>query len=613
MRRRRFSWYSTVLCALALGCGGGGGSHGGQPGGTHNEKAPDPPGHFTATPAGSDGAELAWDAAPRAKTYNLYADSKPDVGRDPLKRLTNIDGLSATISGVQPGTTLYFTVTGLNDQGESEPSNEVSITIGGGGGGDGKDPLFKHQWHLVNTGQEGGTPGEDVRVKSVWQQGLDGTGVRVAVVDDGLEIAHEDLAANVAPGLSYDYVTGGTDPTAGQHGTCCGGALGAVRGNGKGGIGVAPGVNLVCYDVLQALTSENEVDAMTRNAADVWISTNSWGSADGLGIPQPSESTFQDAVMSGVQTGRNGLGTVYLWAAGNGALSEKGLTDNSNLDGRANYWAVMAVAAVGDDGIQAYYSESGANLWLASPSMGREKHAITTVDRSGADGYNDGHNESNYQDPNYTNGFNGTSAATPIAAGVVALVLQANPNLTWRDVRLVLAETARLNDPNDADWTVNGAGYHINHRYGFGVVDAEAAVARAQSWQNVGQYQILTLPIVYPNLPIPDNDPTGVTSTITVDQSGINQLEYVRVLFSAADHPWSADLEIELTSPMGTKSLLAVHHAAPQGAQPYDNFIFGDARLLGEHADGTWTLTVRDLEQGDVGTLQAWAIQFHGR
>ena len=101
MWRRQFSWCSTVVCALALGCGGGGGggggSSGGQPGGGHQDLKPDPPAHLTATANGSDGVDLAWDAAPRANSYNLYADDKPNVGRDPLKRITNLDGLGVTI------------------------------------------------------------------------------------------------------------------------------------------------------------------------------------------------------------------------------------------------------------------------------------------------------------------------------------------------------------------------------------------------------------------------------------------------------------------------------------------------------------------------------------
>jgi kexin len=213
---------------------------------------------------------------------------------------------------------------------------------------------------------------------------------------------------------------------------------------------------------------------------------------------------------------------------------------------------------------------------------------------------------------NYTNTFNGTSSATPLASGVVALIEQANPNLTWRDVRYVLANSARMNDPTDADWTVNGAGYHVNHKYGFGVVDAGAAVALAPTWVNVPALITLTTPTDHANLAIPDNDPVGVTSSIVVAGSGIQNIEHVEITFDAADHTFSGDLQIVLTAPSGTQSVLAETHDCPQGASPYVNWVFGSVRHLDEPADGTWTLNVSDRAAGDTGTFRYWSLKFRG-
>ncbi|MFO0980398.1 MAG: S8 family serine peptidase [Planctomycetota bacterium] len=598
---------SCGLLMLALvGCGGGGG--GGNKTRQSSAAVPEPPRRVRASEQNGN-IFLEWKQSADATSYNVYGDLVPNVGRDPDKLIGNVVERSATIQGPKSGT-VFLTVTAVNDGGESEPSREVSVTLGGGL----SDPLLGEQWHLRNDGQSGGVPGEDVHAIPVWQQGITGGGVRIAVVDDGVEIAHEDLAQNVAANLSFNYVNGSSDPTGGAHGTCCAGVAAAVGNNPFGGRGAAFEASIVGYNLLQALTSDNVVDAMTRNVRDVSISTNSWGSPDGLGIPQPSESSWKQAVISGLNEGRGGLGTVYLWAAGNGAQSPDGFTtDNSNLDGQANFFGVIAVAAVGDDGVRAFYSEQGANLWISAPSQGNNSHAITTVDRTGELGFNTGSNPNDFRDLGYTNTFNGTSSATPLVAGVVALMLQANPALTARDARMILALSARQNDPTDGDWTRNAAGHLVNHKYGFGVVDAEAAVAMARNWPGLAPLKIVTTDVFQPNLPIPDNDATGVSFEVKIGAGQLEHIEFVTILFDADDHTFGGDLLIELTSPSGTTSILAEPHAMPQGSVPYDDFLFGSARHLDESAAGIWTITVRDLAALDTGTFKTCALEFIGR
>jgi subtilisin family serine protease len=606
MSIRRLIASSLLLLVPTFGCGGGGGGGGG---GGAAQVVPNAPANLTVAMNGLD-VVLSWTASAGAATYELYASQTAGITGTPAQHAASLTGSPATIDGIPPGTTVFFRVSAKNAAGESGLSNEVTIDVTAPTG---PDPLFAQQWHLVNNGQAGATAGEDAHVSPAWNGGFTGEGVRMAIVDDGLEIGHEDLSANVVAGKSHNYVNGSTDPTGGAHGTSCGGVAAAVGDNGMGGKGAAYDAELVGYNILANLTVANEVDAMTRNAPEIWISSNSWGAADGLGVPQPASVTFEQAVVAGLQNGRNGKGTVYLWAAGNGAQVQGATADNSNLDGRANFFGVIAVGAVGDDGIKASYSENGANLLVASPSMGRANHAITTVDRSGAAGYNTGQSATDYADTDYTNTFNGTSSATPLVAGVVALILEANPALTWRDVRLILAHSARLNDPFDADWTLNAASLHVNHKYGFGVIDAAAAVQLAQNWTNVGPLAVFASAESQPGLAIPDNDPIGVSDQLVVAGSGIQAIEFVRVFFDADDHTYSADLEVVLTAPSGTESVLAEHHVAPQGALPYDDWSFGTTRNLDEPADGTWTLTVRDLEGNDVGTLKSWRLVILGR
>ncbi|MEM6673560.1 MAG: S8 family peptidase [Planctomycetota bacterium] len=491
-----------------------------------------------------------------------------------------------------------------------------SAPPGGGGGGNNppgvNDPIFGRQWHLLNTGQDGGTPGEDANVLPVWNapSSLSGAGVRISIVDDGLDIGHEDLAPNVVPGQSHDYVSGGDDPTGGSHGTSCGGVA-AAAGNDIGVRGASFNAELVGYNVLQALNTANEVDAMTRNMASISISSNSWGAPDGRGIPQPSSSDWRMAVSQGVSQGRGGLGTLYFWAAGNGDQVIQGPVDNSNLDGQANFPLVMAIGALRDDGRKAGYSENGANLLICAHSNGDPANGITTTDRMGSAGYNDGNSGEN-PNANYTDTFGGTSSATPLVAGVAGLILEANPALGWRDVRTILATSARQNHPGDAGWVTNGAGHLVNHKYGFGVVDAEAAVALATGWQNLPPLQGFLSALSEPNVAIPDGDPTGVTDSISITGSNIQRIEMVEILFSSADHTWSSDLEVVLTSPSGTESVLAERHSSINNPPPYDNWVFSSARHLDEPADGTWTLTVRDLVNQDSGTFQGWRLNFLG-
>ena len=135
------------------------------------------------------------------------------------------------------------------------------------------------------------------------------------------------------------------------------------------------------------------------------------------------------------------------------------------------------MCAVGDDGARAAYSEQGANLWVCAPSSGGDRGIVTTENSD-----------------RYINDFSGTSSATPKVAGVAALLRQANPDLTWRDLKLILAASARKNDVSNAGWeegarkygsTDDSDRYHFNHGYGFGMVDAAAAVALAQDWSTL--------------------------------------------------------------------------------------------------------------------------------
>lgn len=492
------------------------------------------------------------------------------------------------------------------------------------------DPEFTNQWHLQNTLTDfgfGDPSGNDVNVTPVWSDGNCGDDAEIAVVDDGMDINHEDLTDNVVTGASYNYTDGTTDPSAddASHGTSASG-LAAARSNSLGGRGTSPGGNLRSYNLLQSDTQSNEADAMTRSKADVWISSNSWGPQDTTGMYFGSSSTWVDAVEDGLKNGRDGKGTVYTWAAGNGAYNIIGsdyyIADDSNYDGYANFFGVIAVCAVDTMGERAYYSENGANLWVCAPSGSFSNYpAITTTDITGTNGYNT---------TNYTSTFSGTSAATPIVSGTVGLILQENPELTWRDVKLILAESARKTDTDSSGpypgkvacdtWTTNGAGYNISHTYGFGVVDADAAVELAKTWTNLADLYTYTTDTLKVNASIPDNSSTGLSSTMIISSSGLSKIEYVAVNVSYT-HTYNGDLNFVLKSPDGTESILSETHGCwdSNGNIAYCNsessdqvWRFGTARNLGESVDGNWTLSVKDGASEDTGKLVSWSLVVYG-
>jgi subtilisin-like proprotein convertase family protein len=505
------------------------------------------------------------------------------------------------------------------------------------------DPLFPNQWPLLNTGQLGGVRGVDADITPVWDQYL-GDGRVIVIADDGLQIAHPDLAPNIfvngtnltGPTIgsatgSNDWVDGDRDPSPAfsdeNHGTGCAGVAAARGSNGIGVSGAAPDASLIGYRFLSLEGPDPSVNdpleaevlgnarsnvggaVVLDNRAIVDASSNSWGPVDDRHLEGPgplAQTAMQISDIgdpaSGLLPARGGLGTVYVWAGGNGRKAD----DNVDFDGYANSRFTIAVGAVDNTGKVAPYSEDGAPLMVSAPSS-NDAVGVTTTDRTGVDGYNAAPSPAG----DYFSGFGGTSAAAPLVSGIVALMLQANPALSWRDVQQILMTTARKNDPTNPGWTTNAAGYHVNHSYGFGLVDAKAAVNAAKTWAPVGTETFVDGSAT-PAKPIPDDNQTGVSSSVTfaADQPAL-RIEYVEVYFTAPHPRWS-DLEVTLTAPSGTQSILATSSPTSGSGSSYDNWRFGTARDLGESSRGTWTLHVRDLVPNNVGTFQSWRVRVYG-
>ncbi len=606
---------------------------------------------------GKDGyTTLNWPAVQNAQSYNIYFDTNKIVSLAQSKKLTAKQP-PFTHTGLLNNTTYYYVITALNRAGESIQSLETSATPISTFG---IDPLFNNQWNLENTGQvTGGVPGEDINLSPLinnctTQDNCRGEGILVAIVDTGLEIAHEDLFANIASGMSYNYLNNSNDPTSSSewHGTAVAGIIAARDQNNLGLRGIAPRASLAAYNFLLVGDAATAFDALTRDSdndqlPDAHISVNSWGPPDN-GELHMADMEISNALNLGVTSGRNGLGTVYVWAAGNGAAFDidnlatgecDRSVDNSNYDAYANNPRVMAIAAVTENGTKASYSECGANVWISAPAgefCNRNSptyYTITSTDLTGNAGLNNTGQSSSfrdYTDVNYTKCFNGTSAATPTIAGVVALMLQqTNKNLSWRDVRYILASTARKNDPGElSGWALNGAGILVNHKYGFGVVDSDAAVSMAKdpNYIALGAEIQLTSELYTVGKNIPDSSATGVEDAQLILSSSVSKIEYVEITLTAT-HEYFADLEVVLTHTYSdetnrtvvSESRLAETHLiscqreiSNCSSYTYRNWKFGSVRHLDEPADGTWTLSLRDKKTNLTGRFDSWKIKIYG-
>lgn len=460
------------------------------------------------------------------------------------------------------------------------------------------DTHFGLQWHLKNTGATGGTAGIDIDVTRIWDD-YKGRNIKVGIIDDGFDLTHVDLAANFDTTSDYDFRRSDATPfyEAGDaHGTTVSGVIGADD-NGIGMVGVAPDARMVG---LRVSFSSDSTLAMFENAMiaarNVDVVNNSWGFTGKFSdnFTQSYMAIMEQAVMDAVQFGRGGLGTNIVFAAGNGAASG----DNVNYHSMQNSSFIISVGAIDKTGKIASFSTQGAAVLVSAPGV-----EIYTTDNTGTAGYLSG---------DYV-GISGTSFAAPIVSGIIALMLEANPNLGYRDVQEILAYSARKIDGGYTDWQTNGAtnwnggGMHFSHAYGFGLVDAHTAVRLAESWGQ-GQGTFATLDAVtasnLTSITIPDGA-SFAASTITITQDLL--VDRVEIALNIS-HANASQLDVVLVSPSGTESLLLDN--APVTSLP--SFVYTTVANWGESAAGTWTLKVYDRTGGSTGTLLGWALQILG-
>eukprot|EP00071_Canis_lupus_P029436 XP_022262993.1 proprotein convertase subtilisin/kexin type 4 isoform X6 [Canis lupus familiaris] len=460
------------------------------------------------------------------------------------------------------------------------------------------DPWFPKQWYMV------------------WSQELSGQGVVVSVLDDGIEKDHPDLWANYDPLASYDFNDYDPDPQPrytpsdeNRHGTRCAGEVAAMANNGFCGTGVAYNARIGGVRMLDGTISDViEAQSLSLQPQHIHIYSASWGPEDdGRTVDGPGILT-REAFRRGVTKGRGGLGTLFVWASGNGGLHY----DNCNCDGYTNSIHTLSVGSTTQNGRVPWYSEACASTLTTTYSSGvaTDPQIVTT----------DLHHQC-------TDKHTGTSASAPLAAGMIALALEANPFLTWRDMQHLVVRASRPAQLQAEDWRTNGVGRQVSHHYGYGLLDARLLVDMARTWLPTQPQQKCVVRIVHtPTRPAggaltPHAAPSPILPLTQVRKNVsacagranyIRSLEHVQVQLSLS-YSRRGDLEISLTSPMGTRSTLVAIRPFYVSGQGYNNWIFMSTHFWDEDPRGLWTLGLENKGYYfNTGTLYRYTLLLYG-
>ncbi|XP_054858288.1 furin [Eublepharis macularius] len=458
------------------------------------------------------------------------------------------------------------------------------------------DPKFPQQWYLSNGNRR------DLNVWEAWQQGYTGRGIVVSILDDGIEKNHPDLEANYDPAASFDVNDQDSDPQPrytqmndNRHGTRCAGEVAAVANNGICGVGVAYNAKIGGVRMLDGeVTDAVEAQSLGLNPHHIHIYSASWGPEDdGKTVDGPARLA-EEAFYRGVSQGRNGLGSIFVWASGNGGREH----DSCNCDGYTNSIYTLSISSTTQSGNVPWYSEACSSTLATTYSSGsqNEKQIVTTDLRQKC-----------------TESHTGTSASAPLAAGIIALALEANKNLTWRDMQHLVVRTSKPAHLNTNDWAVNGVGRKVSHSYGYGLLDAGAMVALAKNWTSVGPQRKCVVDILL--------EPRDIGKRLDVRQrvdachgkaNFISELEHVQARLTLS-YNRRGDLAIHLVSPMGTRSTLLAARPHDYSADGFNDWAFMTTHSWDEDPAGDWVLEIENTsEANNYGTLTKFTLVLYG-
>uniref|UniRef100_A0A7N6B092 P/Homo B domain-containing protein n=1 Tax=Anabas testudineus TaxID=64144 RepID=A0A7N6B092_ANATE len=449
----------------------------------------------------------------------------------------------------------------------------------------------------------------DMNIMGAWKRGYTGKDVVVTILDDGIERNHPDLFQNYDPQASFDVNGNDVDPmprydatNENKHGTRCAGEVAASANNSHCVVGIAynakiGGVRMLDGDV----TDMVEAKSLSLQPQHIDIYSASWGpDDDGKTVDGPA-SLARQAFENGIRSGRKGRGSIFVWASGNGGRSR----DHCSCDGYTNSIYTISISSTAESGRKPWYLEECSSTLTTTYSSGEnyDRKIITTDLRHRC-----------------TDSHTGTSASAPMAAAIIALALEANPLLTWRDVQHIIVKTSRAGHLSAPDWKTNAVGYNVSHLYGFGLMDAEAMVKEAEQWKQVPTQHIC---VENADRQIRTIRPEHVVRSVykatgCTDNSNhhVIYLEHVVVRITIT-HPRRGDLSINLTSPSGTKSQLLANRLFDHSMEGFKNWEFMTTHCWGEKAAGDWVLEIYDSpsqlrSQKVPGKLKEWSLVLYG-
>ncbi|XP_074138134.1 neuroendocrine convertase 1 isoform X2 [Sminthopsis crassicaudata] len=471
------------------------------------------------------------------------------------------------------------------------------------------DPMWNQQWYLQDTRMTPVLPKLDLHVIPVWQKGITGKGVVITVLDDGLEWNHTDIYANYDPEASYDFNDNDRDPfprydptNENKHGTRCAGEIAMQANNQKCGVGVAYNSRVGGIRMLDGIVTDAiEASSIGFNPNHVDIYSASWGpNDDGKTVEGPGRLA-QKAFEYGIKQGRQGKGSIFVWASGNGGRQG----DDCDCDGYTDSIYTISISSASQQGLSPWYAEKCSSTLATAYSSGDyTDQRITSADL---------HDDC-------TETHTGTSASAPLAAGIFALALEANPQLTWRDMQHLVVWTSEY-DPLaiNPGWKKNGAGLMVNSRFGFGLLNAKALVdlADPKTWRGVPEKKEC---IVKDNNFEPKALKADGVVTIEIptkacegQENSIKSLEHVQ--FEATiEYSRRGDLHVTLTSAAGTSTVLLAERERDSSPNGFKNWDFMSVHTWGENPVGTWALRITDMSgrMENEGRIVNWKLIFHG-
>uniref|UniRef100_A0A6Q2ZMY3 Neuroendocrine convertase 1 n=1 Tax=Esox lucius TaxID=8010 RepID=A0A6Q2ZMY3_ESOLU len=467
------------------------------------------------------------------------------------------------------------------------------------------DPMWNQQWYLQDTRTSSSLPKLDLHVIPVWKKGITGKGVVITVLDDGLEWNHTDIYPNYDAAASYDFNDNDPDPfprydstNENKHGTRCAGEIAMQADNNKCGVGVAYNSKVGGIRMLDGIVTDAiEASSIGFNPDHVDIYSASWGpNDDGKTVEGPGRLASK-AFEYGIQKGRGGKGSIFVWASGNGGRQG----DNCDCDGYTDSIYTISISSASQQGLSPWYAEKCSSTLATAYSSGDyTDQRITSADL---------HNEC-------TETHTGTSASAPLAAGIFALALEQNPDLTWRDMQHLVVWTSEF-DPlaNNPGWKRNGAGLMVNSRFGFGLLNAKALVDLADpaAWKHVPQKSLC---IVRDDSFQPRYREITIeipTKACAGQDNSVVSLEHVQVEASI-EYTRRGDLHITLTSPSGTSTVLLAERERDTSSNGFRNWDFMSVHTWGEDPTGTWILRITDTSgrMENEGQILSWKLILHG-